>query len=232
LQRKNNPVVDIVREAQKALDSLNDSEKTPVRGCVKTGDIRRMSAGLFRDLENKAADSVFALCGELLEQRSHAMGVIAYDFAHRVRSQYREDMFGLFEGWLEKYVRGWGDCDDFCTHAFGDLICRFTGLSENVTAWIKREEFWMRRAAAVVLIPSIGQNKYGETNPLLISDLLMADEHDLVRKGYGWMLKIMSKKEPDLVFEYMLKNKEHMPRVAYRYAVEKFAPEKRRILMR
>ena len=89
----------------------------------------------------------------------------------------------------------------------------------------------MRRAAAVVLIPSIWQDKYKETNPLRISDLLMIDEHDLVRKGYGWMLKILSVKEPELVFDYLLQNKAAMPRVAYRYALEKMDAEKTRILM-
>jgi hypothetical protein len=28
------------------------------------------------------------------------------------------------------------------------------------------------------------------------------DEHDLVRKEYGWMLKMLSTKEPQLIFDY------------------------------
>jgi 3-methyladenine DNA glycosylase AlkD len=89
----------------------------------------------------------------------------------------------------------------------------------------------MRRAAAVVLIPSIWYDKYGETNPIRTADSLMMDEHDLVRKGYGWMLKILSVKEPEMVFEYLMKNKRIMPRVAFRYAVEKMDGEKKNILM-
>ena len=64
----------------------------------------------------------------------------------------------------------------------------------------------MRRASAVVLIPSIWHEKYDETNPLQISVILMTDKHDLVRKGYGWMLKILSIKEPSIVFNYLLTN--------------------------
>ena len=176
-------------------------------------------------------DHVFSVCNDLLEQRNWPMGVIAYDFAYRMRKQYDDKTFVIFEEWLGKYVRGWGDCDDFCTHAFGELICQNTKLAENIIAWTKREEFWMRRAASVVLIPSIGQSKYRETNPLIISDILMTDEHDLVRKGYGWMLKMLSTKEPELVFSYLLKNKAIMPRVAYRYALEKMDANQKRILM-
>jgi len=60
------------------------------------------------------------------------MGVIAFDFAYRMRRQYDNNTFAVFESWLEKYVRGWGDCDDFCTHAFGELICQNTKLVSRI----------------------------------------------------------------------------------------------------
>jgi len=219
---------EIVTAARAELEIVRN---TPTGNHLKTGDIRKISAKLFRDVKGKPVEYVFSVCGELLELRNWPMGVIAYDFAYRVKKQYGDKTFGVFEGWLEKYVRGWGDCDDFCTHAFGELICQNTKLTENITAWTKRDVFWMRRAAAVVLIPSIWHGKYNETNPLHISDILMTDEHHLVLKSYGWMLKILSVKEPELVFDYLIKNKEVMPRVAYRYALEKMDADKKRVLM-
>ena len=228
MRLRKHTMYDIVSAAKSSLDNVSHS---PGAKKLRTGDIRRISVSLFRDIKDMSVDDIFTFCGELLEQRNWPMGVIAYDFAYRVRNRYSEDTFNLFEGWLEKYVRGWGDCDDFCTHAFGELICQYTHLTKNVVAWTTREEFWMRRAAAVVLIPSIFHNKYNETNPIQISDILMTDKHDLVRKGYGWMLKILSTKEPELVYNYLMANKSTMPRVSYRYAMQKMDPEKKRILM-
>lgn len=199
--------------------------------CGTTGDIRRLSALLFRGIKDKTKDNVFTVCETLLERREWAMGVIAFDFAYRVRKQYDDDTFALFEGWLERYVRGWGDCDDFCTHAFGELIIQRPYLFERVFPWAKREEFWMRRAAAVVLIPSISRGVYKKFNPFVVSDLLMADGHDLVRKGYGWMLKTLSCREPQAVCDYLVENKSVMPRVAFRYAIAKMDEEKKRELM-
>lgn len=102
---------------------------------------------------------------------------------------------------------------------------------KNIIPWTARDEFWMRRAAAVVLIPSIRRNKYKETNPTLISDLLMNDPEPLVLKGYGWMLKVLSTKEPDLVYDYLKKNRDTMPRVAFRYALEKLDNKRKTELM-
>ena len=41
-------------------------------------------------------------------------------------------------------------------------------------------------------------------------------------------VKVLSTKEPELVFDYLLKNKTVMPRVVYRYALEKIKIEQKR----
>jgi len=198
---------------------------------LTTGDIRKVSAKLFRSLADKSITNILSLSEALLEQRDWAMGVIAYDFAHRMKAQYDEATFAVFESWLIKYVRGWGDCDDFCVHAFGELIRQRPELTQKILPWTKREEFWMRRACAVALLVSIWRGKYHETNPLGMADILMHDPHDLVRKGYGWMLKELSKKEPELVYDYLMKHRDTMPRVAFRYALQKMDADRKRILM-
>jgi 3-methyladenine DNA glycosylase AlkD len=208
---------DIVMAVKEELDKI---KYTTNGEHLKTGEIRKLSAKLFRCLDDKSKDNVFGMSESLLDQRNWSMGIIAFDFANRVKKQYDENTFSVFENWLIKYVRGWGDCDDFCTHAFGELIIQNTSLVSNILPWTERDEFWMRRAAAVVLIPSITHNKYNKTNPLAISDRLLLDNEDLVRKGYGWMLKVLSIKEPKLVYDYLVKNKDVMPRVSFRYALE------------
>jgi len=196
-----------------------------------TADIRSVSGKLFGALEDKSIEHVLSVSEELLEEHSWPMSVIAYDWAYRKRKEFRPDTFAVFEQWLANYVRGWGDCDDFCTHAFGELICMYPELLEKVKLWCNREEFWMRRAAAVILIPMIRHGREQILFCLSIADTLMQDEHDLVLKGYGWMLKVLSQKEPDEVFRYLKEKKECMPRVAFRYALEKLKPEKKAILM-
>ena len=98
--------------------------------------------------------------------------------------------------------------------------------------WTKDPDFWVRRGAAVSLIYPIKKNKYGQINPLLVSDALMEDEHYLVLKGYGWMLKVLSQQDPELVFNYLYKNRDRMPRLAFRYGLEKFPRDKKEILMK
>jgi 3-methyladenine DNA glycosylase AlkD len=77
----------------------------------------------------------------------------------------------------------------------------------------------MRRAAAVSLIVPAKHGKYLD-DVLEIADLLLTDNDDMVRKGYGWLLKEASRKHQKEIFDYVMRNKESMPRTALRYAIE------------
>lgn len=225
LKKEGNAMLNIVEEAG------NQLKVAAKEGLVTTGKVRAISGALYRKLKDKNIDHVLMLCEQLLDEREWALGIIAYDWAFRVRKQYSEDTFFTFENWLKKYVKGWGDCDDFCTHAFGALLSQNNDLFEHVIKWTEHPDFTVRRAAAVILIYPIKHNKYSKINPYVISDALMTDEHYLVLKGYGWMLKVLSESEPERVYAYLLKNKETMPRLSYRYALEKFDKQLKKQLM-
>lgn len=199
---------------------------------LTTGQVRSISANLYRELDNRNIGYVLECCGELLEERTWALSIIAYDWAFRVRDQYNEETFFLFESWLKRYVRDWYDCDDFCTHALGALVSQNNTLFPHIIKWTRHPDFWVRRASAVSLIYPIRKDRYQDINPFLISDALMNDDHYLVLKGYGWMLKVLSQKNPKSVFDYLMENKEVMPRIAFRYALEKLEIKQKEILMK
>lgn len=221
-----NPIVTNVIDQMQSL-----ADQVPEGKHIITGDIRKLSAKQFRQINDRNIANVFSLCEELLEQHDWALGVVAFDWAYRMRGQYSENTYDVFYRWLKKYVRGWGDCDDFCTHAFGELLRRYPSLFSKMTTWTKDEDFWVRRASAVILIPAILHDDYAGISPLTISDSLMTDKHDLVQKGYGWMLKCLSQMDQQLVKEYLIANHSRMPRTAYRYALEKFDKATRNELM-
>lgn len=58
-----------------------------------------------------------------------------------------------------------------------------------------------------------------------IADQLMDDKDDMVQKGYGWLLKEASRLHQQEVLDYVVRNKERIPRTALRYAIELMPPD-------
>ncbi|MAG44786.1 DNA alkylation repair protein [bacterium] len=188
---------------------------------VRTPVVRQISKKYFAQVKDLDKNKIFDLCEEFLKSGYGAEAIIAFDWAFRIKTQYKKSDFKIFESWLKKYVDNWGKCDDFCTHAFGEFLVQCTEFLPRLNAWTASKNRWLRRASAVILIYPIKQNKKFLKNIFKIADILLQDQDDLVQKGYGWLLKETSNLYQKQVFDYVMSRKNKMPRTALRYAIEK-----------
>jgi len=187
---------------------------------VKSADMERLSKDLFKNLADKDKKSVFSLCEMLWRGNILEESFIACSWAYNMRKYFVEEDFYIFESWIESYVTNWASCDTFCNHTMGEIIDMYPHLTENLMGWCKSENRWKRRAAAVSLIVPAREGRFMD-EVFQIADLLLLDEDDMVRKGYGWLLKVCSNKHQEEVFDFVMKRKDIMPRTSLRYAIEK-----------
>jgi 3-methyladenine DNA glycosylase AlkD len=193
--------------------------------------VREISAKHFLRVKRKTEKEILQLCEELLNAGYTEERTVAFDWAFRVKRQYEESDFHIFESWLKKHVHNWGACDDLCTHGFGAFIFQFPEFISNVKAWTQSTNRWIKRACAVVMIYSVRRQKHLK-EILEIADILLMDSDVMVQKGYGWMLKEASNRYPKEVFDYVMKHRKEMPRTSLRYAIEKLPPELKREAMK
>ena len=196
---------------------------------VKTSTVGKIAKDYFKEMEKTGkADkkNIFALAEELLQSDYCEEAYIAFEWVYQVRAEYTEDDFPVFERWVENYVNNWAKCDTLCNHTLGSFIEEFPDFVENLKTWAKSDNRWLRRASAVTLILPARKGLF-LPEVFAIASILLTDKDDLVRKGYGWMLKEASKQHQQEVFEFVMKNKKEMPRTSLRYAVEKFSPDLR-----
>jgi 3-methyladenine DNA glycosylase AlkD len=182
--------------------------------------LRKISLQHFREIRNLPKDEIFGLSERLLKSGTGEERSIAFDWAYKCRKKYEKKDFKTFEIWLKKFVHGWGSCDHLCVHPLGHLVEQFPELSAKTKKWAGSKNRWLRRAAAVALIPALRRKKLLK-EAFQTADILLLDKEDLVQKGYGWMLKEAGNRFPKEVFKYVMKNRRKMPRTALRYAVEK-----------
>ena len=198
---------------------------------VRTPVLRKIAQRYFNfKIKGKSKEEVFKLCEEFLKSNYNEEATIAFSWARQFKHQYQKSDFNTFERWLKKYINNWGKCDDFCTHAFGELILQFPGLIPKVKKWASSKNRWERRASAVIFIPLVKDKKYLK-DIFWIADQLLIDTDDLVQKGYGWMLKEASNIYRKEIFNFVMKRKDQMPRTALRYAIEKMSQNLKRKAM-
>ena len=197
---------------------------------VKTSIVSKIAQKYFLEIKHLSKQGIFSLCEELLKSDYLEEAFIAFDWAYRLRDKYEPDDFIHFENWLNKYINNWAKCDTLCNHTVGAFIERYPQYIKNLKRWAKSGNRWLRRASAVTLIIPARQGKFLE-DVFEIADILLSDKDDLVQKGYGWMLKEASREHRKEVFDYVMRNKETMPRTALRYAIEKMPEDLRRKAM-
>lgn len=197
---------------------------------VKTSIVRKIAKKYFEEIKYKSKNEIFSLCEQLLQSDYGEEAVIAFEWAYWLHNDYEPTDFGVFETWLNKYVNNWAKCDTLCNHAIGSFVEQFPQYIENLKAWTKSNNRWLRRGSAVTLILPARKGKF-LNDVFEIADSLLKDKDDLVQKGYGWMLKEASRKHREEVFEYVMKNKKEMPRTALRYAIEKMPEDLKRLGM-
>ncbi|MDI6741038.1 MAG: DNA alkylation repair protein [Candidatus Edwardsbacteria bacterium] len=197
---------------------------------VRSPIVRAISAKYYKQVKGLEKSEIFTLCDRLLSYGASEERTIAFDWAWRRRRQFEPSDFKTLERWLRDHVNNWGGVDDLCCHALGFFIDRYPEFLPNVYRWTTAKQWHMRRAAAVILIYPVRRGKYFE-HVLKTSNALLCDEHYLVQKGYGWLLKEATKKFPQEVLDYVLKRKTRMPRTALRYAIEKMPPAWRKRAM-
>jgi 3-methyladenine DNA glycosylase AlkD len=186
---------------------------------MKTAAVTAIAKKYWKEVKRRPKQEIFSLCVELYQSGYLEESFIVSNWAFALSGNYEQEDFAVFRHWIDRYITNWAACDSFCNHTMGDFFEKFPEYISELKNWTQSDNRWMRRAAAVSLIVPAKHGKFLD-DVLEIADLLLTDNDDMVRKGYGWLLKEASRKHPKEVFDYVMHNRKSIPRTALRYAIE------------
>ncbi|MCA1742231.1 MAG: DNA alkylation repair protein [Bacteroidales bacterium] len=186
-------------------------------------DIAKQNYSLVKD---RSKEEILDMCDSLWESGMMEESFVACLWTEKQVQHFTPEDFSMLERWVHRYVNNWASCDTLCNHTVGDFIQKYPGYIAELKKWARSQNRWVRRASAVSLIIPARRGKFIE-DIFEIAGILLLDREDMVQKGYGWMLKEASKPYQKEVFDFVMKHKAAMPRIALRYAIEKMPPDLR-----
>lgn len=159
----------------------------------------------------RVADKLFS--GRVLEEKSAAVLLL-----EDLDSKFGDHEFRLFERWLDR-IRSWADHDGLVHGLIAPMVAAKPERTRNIFRWAKSADRWHRRAACVALIKG-ARVKMFFPEIVRLTNLLLDDEDDMVRKGLGWLLRETAKFDPKRTVPYLIEIRDRAPRPVLRTASE------------
>jgi 3-methyladenine DNA glycosylase AlkD len=164
---------------------------------------------------------VLLLRSEIHEERLLALLLMVQHY-QRGDEKMQKKLYQLYLGSTD-FINNWDLIDVTAKNIVGAWLVDKS--RKPLYKLARSKSLWERRIAIMATFRYIPDNDFEDC--LKLAEILRDDEHDLIHKAVGWMLREIGNRERDVEEAFLQRHYRKMPRTMLRYAIEKF-PEKRR----
>jgi 3-methyladenine DNA glycosylase AlkD len=135
---------------------------------------------------------------------------------------------------LERLIREsktWAFVDELAVAITGPLLQRSPQLARTLDRWARDDDFWLRRAAILALLLPLRRGGGDFPRFARYADAMLAEREFFIRKAIGWVLRETGKRQPDLVYKWLLPRCGLASGVTVREAVKYLSPAQRAALL-
>jgi 3-methyladenine DNA glycosylase AlkD len=199
---------------------------------VATPDLRRIARGIWAEHRSGwDVATATAFCDRLIrhpEFEAKAVGVLVLG---RWQRAFPAGLVRRVKRWLrDGHCATWAAVDLVAPTLVTPLLSRRPALLKEVAGWTAARSLWVRRAAAVALVP-LARRGQALPETYRVARALLGDRHDLIHKAVGWLLREAGKTDAVRLEAFLRRHGPAIPRTTLRYAIERFPPAARRKLL-
>jgi 3-methyladenine DNA glycosylase AlkD len=131
---------------------------------------------------------------------------------------------------LIRESRTWAYVDTLAGSIAGAVALRDPASWERVDRWAADADFWVRRSALLALLPGIRAGQPDQPRFVRYATPMLAEREFFIRKAIGWVLRELSRREPDWVAAWTEERLTELSGVTFREAVRRLpAADKSRL---
>ena len=169
----------------------------------------------------------------LLSSKEHEKRAIALFFLLKLyqKTKDKKDKQNIIKFYLKntKYINNWDLVDITCHKILGDFLLKYNDKNYDILLKLsKSKNLWERRISIISTMIFVKDNFFEPT--LIISKKLLKNEHDLINKAVGWLLREVGKKDKELLKNFLTTNIKNISKTTLNYAMEKFSVEEKNII--
>jgi 3-methyladenine DNA glycosylase AlkD len=121
---------------------------------------------------------------------------------------------------LIRQSKTWAFVDQLAIAITGPLVERFPELNQVLDRWAEDDDFWVRRAAMLVLLRPLRRGGGDFRRFARYAERMLEDREFFIRKSIGWVLRETGKQQPDTVHAWLLPRAARASGVTVREAVK------------
>lgn len=125
-----------------------------------------------------------------------------------------------------KHINNWDIVDASAHKIVGPRLHTSREAVQTVKRLARSSDLWERRIAMMSTYHEIKNDRFDLS--LVLAKRLLHDEHDLIHRIVGWMLREIGKRDLRVERAFLDEHVQDMPRTMLRYAIEKFSKKDRR----
>jgi 3-methyladenine DNA glycosylase AlkD len=162
------------------------------------------------------------------EERAVALFILVSQFKHGDKAQ-QQVVYRFYMSHTE-CINNWDLVDSSAEFIVGPWLDGRPEKMKVLTTLADSKLLWERRIAILSTFYDI---RHGQPEAALaMCEKLLYDQHDLIQKAVGWMLREIGKRvDRDVLARFLEQYAASMPRTTLRYAIEHFSPEQRAVYL-
>lgn len=182
---------------------------------------QRIIAKKFKDADVKILEQL--LKSQYHEERLTALLILTIQFEKAGEAE-QKNLYDFYFKNLQ-YVNNWDLIDGSAPKIVGQYLLNKPTERKILYELAVSKSLWEKRIAILSTYTFIKNRQFEDC--LKISEILLKDNHDLIHKAVGWMLRELGKMDQKTEEVFLKKHLHNMPRTMLRYAIERFDEPKR-----
>ena len=198
---------------------------------VRAANIRKVVKDFYLEVDYKSIESL--LKSKVHEERLLSLLILVERYKYFSKEKYYSltELNRTYKIYLSntQYINNWDLIDLTAHHIVGAHLKDSKNKEKVIVGLANSNDLWEKRIAMLSTFYYIREKDYKLA--IKVAKILVYDEHDLIQKAVGWMLREIGKRDLKTEEKFLDKYHKTMPRTMLRYAIEKFSDSKRKYYM-